>query len=220
MLEIQDVSQIGPTPLVDRLVGIADDAEVVVSGEMTDEEILRAVRVLVLVHHHVAELLRVALAYGGRLLEELDGLEKQVIEVEGIGFLERPGIRLEQLADLFVAARPGPRDAVSRLHAILRVADPREHDPGLKRAVDAGFPQDVLHQRELVARVVDDEISGQADLWGFASQQPGAQRVERGDPHAAAIRAQESLDARAHFGGRLVGERDGENAVGLRRAPR
>jgi hypothetical protein len=58
----------------------------VVSGEMTHEEILRAVCVLVLIDHHVAELLRVTLAYGGRVLEELDGFEQQVIEIEGVGF--------------------------------------------------------------------------------------------------------------------------------------
>ena len=217
VFEVQNVPEIGPAPLVDGLVRIADHAQVVVGGEVADEEVLRAIGVLVLVHHHVAELSGVALAHGGGLVEELDGLQQQVIEIESVGFLQRPGIRLEQLAHQFVARRPGARNPVSDLHSILCVADPGEHDPRLKCSVDAGFAQDVLHQRQLVARVVDDEVSGKSYLWGFAAKQPGAQRMERGDPHAAAIRAQKSLDARAHFSGRLVRERDGQNAVGLRK---
>ena len=74
----------------------------------------------------------------------------------------------------------------------------------------------MLHERELIARVVDDEVSRQPDMWRFASQQPGAKGVECGNPHTAAVRAQKRLDARAHLRSRLIGEGDGENAVGLR----
>ena len=73
----------------------------------------------------------------------------------------------------------------------------------------------MLHQRHLIARVVDDEVSGEADLGRFSSQQPGAQRVECRDPHASAVGAEKSLDARAHLPRCFVGESDGEDTVGL-----
>ena len=60
VLEIEDVLQVGAAPLVDRLIGVADDAEVAVrGGEPLDQQVLRPVGVLVLVHHQVAELLAV-----------------------------------------------------------------------------------------------------------------------------------------------------------------
>ena len=65
-LEVEDVLHVGAAPLVDRLVGIADDAEVAVDlRDAPDEHVLRAIRVLVLVHHNETELLRVLLANHG-----------------------------------------------------------------------------------------------------------------------------------------------------------
>ena len=60
LLEVEDVAQVGAAPLVDRLIGIADDAEVAVGfGEPPDQQVLRPVRVLVLVDHDEPELLGV-----------------------------------------------------------------------------------------------------------------------------------------------------------------
>ena len=80
-------SQVGPAPLVDRLIGIADDAQVPMHlGEPADQQVLRPVRVLIFVHHHESELF----AYFSRTccacLEELDRLEQEVIEVERASF--------------------------------------------------------------------------------------------------------------------------------------
>lgn len=56
LLEVHDVADIGAAPAVDGLVGIADDAEVVVARrENLRELVLRAVRVLILVDEDVAE---------------------------------------------------------------------------------------------------------------------------------------------------------------------
>ena len=55
-----------------------------VLGEPPHEQILRPVRVLVLVHHHVAELARVPRADVLGLLHQLHGLEQQVVEIERV----------------------------------------------------------------------------------------------------------------------------------------
>ena len=123
MLEVQDVPQVGSAPLVDRLVWVADHAEIVVSREVANEQVLRTIGVLVLVDHHVAELLRVALAHGRRLLEELHRLEEQIVEVERVGLFERLRIGGKERADLFVAAGPCAWNTVIGLHPILRVTD-------------------------------------------------------------------------------------------------
>ena len=73
----------------------------------------------------------------------------------------------------------------------------------------------LLDDRELIGRVVDDEVARQADCRRLAAQQARAERVKGRNPHAAAVRAQQGLDALAHFSGGLVRERHRENLVGL-----
>ena len=87
-LEVEDVAQVGAAPRVDRLVVVADDARLsCLCGEGADPQVLRPVRVLVLVDVQVAPALLVPGQHLGRLLEQPDGLEQQVVEVE------RPGRR-------------------------------------------------------------------------------------------------------------------------------
>ena len=106
---------------------------------------------------------------------------------------------------------------VGPLHAVLRVADARERRARLHVAVvDVQLLQRLLDDRQLIGRVVDDEVARQPDRRRLAPEQPRAERVERRHPHAAAVFAEQRLDARAHLLGRLVGERDGEHFVGLR----
>ena len=100
---------------------------------------------------------------------------------------------------------------VGGLHPVLGVADSRQRYPGRQqRFVDVGILQGLLDRRQLVGRVVDDEVAGQADRRRFAAEQPRAQRMKRRDPHLAAIGADEQLDPRPHFLRRLIGEGDGE----------
>ncbi len=75
-------------------------------GQAANQEVLRAVGVLVLVHHDEPELLRVELAGGLRRLEELHRLQQQVVEVEGAGVLQRLQVLLVDLGDLLVAQVP------------------------------------------------------------------------------------------------------------------
>src|SRR4029453_7409531 len=82
VFEIEDVSEFGSAPLVNRLVGIADHAQVAMDFRQTaNQQVLRTVRVLVLVDHHELELVRVLAADGRRVLKQLDGAQEKVVEV-------------------------------------------------------------------------------------------------------------------------------------------
>ena len=88
-LEVEDVAQVGAAPRVDRLVVVADDRQVAaLPGERVDPQVLRAVRVLVLVDVEVVPAILVAGQDVGRLLEQADRLEQEVVEVERAGRLE------------------------------------------------------------------------------------------------------------------------------------
>ena len=107
MLEVEDVLQVGAAPLVDGLVGIADDAEVaVVFGKAADQQVLGAVRILVLVDHHEPELLAVTRARMRRGLEQVHRLQQQVVEVERVAVLERRDVVGVDTPNLLVTRVP------------------------------------------------------------------------------------------------------------------
>ena len=222
VLEIQDVLQVRPAPLIDRLVGIADDTDVAVPlGQATDQHVLRAVGVLVLVDHHLAELVRIPRPDVLGLLHQLDGLQQQVVEIERVTLLQRVQVVPVDLRDLFVARVPAPVEHFGALHQVLRVTDAGEGGARLhERVVDVQLLHRLLDDRQLIGGVVDHEVARQADGGCLAPEQPRRQRVERRDPHLRAVGTQQRRDARAHLFGGLVGERHGEDAIGRRQTRR
>ncbi len=187
------------------------------AGDLLDEQVLRPVGVLVFVHHHVVELVRVALANRGVLIKELDGRQEQVVEIERARVLQRLDVALEQLADFAILRIPGVREGLRALHAVLRVADAAEHHPRLVRlGVEVIVLEQLLDDGLLIGGVVDREIAAQADVVRLATQQARAQRVEGRHPHRAAVRVEQPLDALAHFLGGLVGEGDRHDLIGIR----
>ena len=89
VLELQDVPEVGAAEAVHRLVGVADDADVLVAaGEHEDHLVLGLVRVLVLVDQDVLEPLAVVLEHVAVLAEQHDGLHQQVVEVHRPRLLE------------------------------------------------------------------------------------------------------------------------------------
>ena len=76
------------TPLVDGLVGVAHDKEVVVDAlQSFDDGPVALVAVLCLVEHDVFHLVLPVLARVGEALEDMDGEEDEVLEVETQSFL-------------------------------------------------------------------------------------------------------------------------------------
>ena len=159
-LEVQEVLDRGPAPRVDALVGVAHDADVpVLLREQVDQLVLRAVRVLVLVHEDVAEPLLVVLEDRGVVAEQPDGLGDQVVEVE------RPGGELALLVlhvhvrdRLLVEVARHLRELGGRQDVVLRLADRRGHRPGrVPLEIQVQVLQDAREQALGVPLVVDRE---------------------------------------------------------------
>ena len=84
-LEVEDVLDVGAAPAVDRLVVVAHHAQVAMGGRQGPHpQVLRPVRVLVLVHVEVAPAGLVLRQHLGRLLEQVHGPQQQVVEVERV----------------------------------------------------------------------------------------------------------------------------------------
>src|ERR1700722_9270886 len=87
LLEFENVANVGAAPGIDRLVFIADGADIVtLAGQHAHEFVLRAVGVLIFVDEQVLKAAVVILANGRGRLQKARGFEKKIVEVEGVGF--------------------------------------------------------------------------------------------------------------------------------------
>ena len=212
MLEIEDVPDVGAAPFVDRLVRIADDADVLVlGGQLADDPVLGAVGVLVLVDQDVAPEPAVVGERLGNLFEELHGLQQQVVEVHRARRAQPLLVSAEDEGELFLP-RPA-RLALGVLdaeHVVLPVADALgDRARGRGALGHLELLQALLHQAPAVVLVVDDEMGRQPDVATVLAQDAHAHRVECGDHRRPDPgRQQERLDPSGHLLGGLVGERD------------
>ena len=237
-LEVLDVADVGAAEGVDRLVGVADHAQLGgsdrprrgdpaaaparCSDQLAHEDVLRVVGVLVLVDEHVAEAPPVVLGDVGERLEQVDGRHDQVVEVEGVRLLEARLVQRVDLGELLLDDRLGlVPEALVVDELVLQVADLVAHRP--RREALGVEVQVAAHQRHealAVGRVVDREGAGEPELLGLGAQDAHARRVEGHDPHGPGTAADDRGDALAHLGRGLVGERDGEDLAGLHPARR
>ncbi len=214
--EVEDVAYVGAPPGIDRLVVIADNAQVVVArSQGLDPQVLRSVGVLVFVDVQIAPPSLVALQDGGRVLEEPNRLEQQIVEVERGGCLQARLVAPVESGDLPLPMSVGVgRDEVRIEHLVLRPRYGAQDRARLVLARDRQvfLSQDLLHQGPLVVGVVDDEVGSEADCNTFTAQHPSAEGVKGAHRHlAAGFLSHQPDDAGAQLGCRLVGERDGED---------
>ena len=214
VLELEDVAHVRPAELVDRLVAVADDADVAALGrEHEDEIVLDAVGVLVLVDEDVAEPTLVVLEHLGELAEQLDGVDQQVVEVHGPG-LEQAGLVVgEDVRDLALEDRLGPFLVLLGADSVVLGG----RDGAVHRArrellgIETEVADDVSGEAVGVGLVVDRERRREPHLPGIAAQDAYARRVERGHPHLLGDRTDQLGHPALHLVGGLVGEGDGQD---------
>ena len=105
-LKVEDVADVCAAPRIDGLIVIPHDAEISVSRcQLANPCILNTVRILVLINVQVLPLRAVSLGDCGRLLQQPQSLNQQIVKVE----------RLESLQLLRVSARkPGDQPLMVR----------------------------------------------------------------------------------------------------------
>ena len=217
MLEVEDVAHVGATPTVDRLVRVADDAQIAVAArQQVDELVLHPVGVLILVHEHVLPATLVVLEDAREALEELHGLQQDVAEVEGIDVDQDLLVGGVEFRVEFVVHVTCVAGRLRRQHpGVLPLVDaPAQTARIVDLGIEAVPPQRLLRNGETVRFVVDDEAAAALEVPDVAPQDADAHGVEGSDRQLARIRSEQLHHALAHLAGRLVGERDGEDALG------
>src|SRR3989442_2981188 len=90
VLEREHVTDVGAAPSINRLIVVTYHTEIAVPlGKMFDQQVLRGVRVLELVHEDVLKpVLPIRQAFR-MLAEQGEGVEQEIVEVHGVGLLQR-----------------------------------------------------------------------------------------------------------------------------------
>ena len=144
------------------------------------------------------------------ILKQQVGVEQQVVEVEGVR-------RLQALLETRVNARGDLAYRVGYLggeNARNEQLVFRLRDTGAQRFfrpalwVQVELRHDIPDKLLGVAVVVDGEISREAKHFGIRAENTDAHAVERGHPHSFRSGAYKPCETLAHFGRRLVRERD------------
>ena len=151
---------------VDGLVVVTHDADVFISARKKRRKpVLKLVRVLILVDEHIAEL---ALVIGSHVLErvqELHGLENDIVKVQRVCVMEPLLIALIDLRDFLHAVVPRAvgnlGERVRMLRLVLGLADHGQAQPRRKRLfIHVQFFQNILDDAFRVRRVVDRKARG------------------------------------------------------------
>ena len=200
------------------LIIVRDGADIPVSrrlrraaGEQAHQLILRRVGVLEFVHVDVAIAILILSQHLGIAPPELIRQQDQIVEVGGVVLAQQLFVALvdprRHLLDVLVGA-------LGELHRAEQIVL-RPRDDRVDRArlvlllVEVHLAQRLLHQRLLIAVVVDCEVVGDAQprALALAPQNARADRVERADAEVLRRRTYQRLEPLLHLARRLVGER-------------
>lgn len=178
------------------------------------------VGVLVLVDQHLTKATTVFLADIGVVVQQLHGDHDEVIEVHRIGGPEPTLIFLVGLRIQFLIAVVGLLGGgAGAQQLILGIADPAHHGAWRELLrVEVLVAQHQGHEPLGVGVVVDGEVAPQPELGGLgklSAQDAHARGVEGAHPHRAGARTHQLGHPRAHLGGCLVGEGDGQDRAGM-----
>ena len=223
--ETQDVVDVGAAPAVDRLIVIADAADIVAAlRDQAQPEVLDGVGVLVLVDENVLEPFLPVAEHIRIFAEQAQRLEQQVAEIGRVQRLQPVLIERVEFRALAVGEGLGfaRRNLVGRQAPVLPGVDlPGERARRPALVVDVLGLDHLLQEADLVVGVENREIGFQADEFGMATQDLGGNGVERAEPgHAFGHRARQRGHAFPHLARRLVGEGDSQDFRRARLAER
>ena len=139
VLEVEDVADLRAAEAIDRLVRIADDADVAVGRrKLAQQVVLHAVGVLELVDEDPREAFAILLGDGRVLLQQLQEVEQQVVEVHRAELLHALVVWPPHLLDDARGIVAAGSEILRRQSGVLQLRDQRANSARLDlRAIEA-----------------------------------------------------------------------------------
>ena len=223
-LETENIADVGPAPPVDGLVVIAHHADVAMGRCQEPEQfVLKMVRVLVLVDHHVAQPFLIPRQNPGMLAPQAQGQQQQIVEVQGVGGPQRGLVFFEHRREPF-GVFPGRLGIAVRLvfrhlkqAVVLHQSDLFDKAVRIKRFLHAVevLEQTPHHGTDISLRR-DGEVLPVAEVRDFGPQHAQAERMERrNDQFPPGPRTDERRHPFPHLARGLVGKGYREDFTGL-----
>src|SRR6266567_2059629 len=221
-LELQNILNVRAAPAINRLVRIADDADVLLLfSQQANQSVLKGIRVLVFVDQDVAEAIVVSVPNFRNIAQQAYRLNQQIVKIQGVileqaFFVQHENARNRRapLVDVLGFRAKG----FGVLASILRRADRRLHRARSQLLfIKTEIANAILREPNCVVLIVNRERAGVAGFHRLdvAAQDADAQTVKgRNQRRTANFQfSYESGDASAHLFGGLVGEGDGQNVA-------
>ena len=185
-LEVQYIIDVSPSEAVDALCVVAHHAyPSVLLGQLQHDGLLSEVRVLILVHQHIAEPVDIFLADVLMVAQQYEGLHQQVVEVHRVRLSAPLRVPIIYMAHhrplvLRVVSRPRAHGILLWLQqVVLRHRYAVGHRCRLIRLViQLHLFDDALHQRPRIRLVVDGEVRSEAYALRLRTEYPRKHRVE------------------------------------------
>ena len=202
-LEFQDVANFGAAPAIDRLVVIADAADVM-GGlcQQPQPQILCQVGVLVFVDQDIAEAGMITRQHVRVLLEYFQVIQQQIAEIAGVQHLQPRLILAVQRLALTVGIGMG----LARRHPVggQRLVLPTVNQAGQQArrpALDVNIPglHQLFQQPHLIVGIKDGVVGFQPHQLGVIAQYARRHRMEGADGHAFHRPADEPRHAVLHL---------------------
>src|SRR3989454_2358032 len=213
--EIEDVPHVGAAPAEDRLIVVADDGQVLLeAGEVSQEHVLGAVGVLVLVEEDVLVAVLPLLERAVARLEQAAGEEQQVVEVDCVVLTQKLVVALPDDGGDAVQLSLRARGQIRRsFELVLRAGDDRGDGAGVEDALArVRVGHRLTEDGALVSLVVDGERTIDPDRRTLAAEEARTEGVKSPDGELSeALFPYEAVEPLPHFPSRLVGESDGQD---------
>ena len=215
LLKGQNILNGGAAEAVNGLVVITHHANVLkLVRQQRGEHILGVVGVLVLVHHHIAELVLVQLQHIVILSQQLHGVVDHIVKVHSVRRQQLLLIERIALGDLPLTEvrTHGSPVLLGTDQRVLGVADLRQNGPVVQKlVVNAQLALALLHHPLAVVRVINGKVVGIAQPIPKPAQDPRAAGVEGVGPNGLRLRADGVCQSLADLSRRLIGKGNGQH---------
>ena len=214
----EDVADIRAAETVNALVVVAHHADIMpLVGQKTGQQVLQVVGVLILVDEDITEFVLIVRPHIRAVLQQPDGVQDDVIEVQRIGIPQFSVVKCIDFTDPdappIVDGLPLLDKRPRRLHIVLCTGNNAQDLPGRKRLlVQRQLLENVFNDPLAIVRIVDGEAAVKAEAVNIPAQNTHTGGVERGRPHILRhILPQHSAKPLLQLVGGLVGKGDGQH---------